>query len=100
MREPFFIGTDDLYYSLLETEWGLALLEFMTLLVPTECSDFYFECRASAGGGLADGRHSPPEPPTMAEIMPTLEELTMKLEQIRKYRTPRQRDCASFTIRD
>jgi glycosyltransferase involved in cell wall biosynthesis/SAM-dependent methyltransferase len=86
MREPFFIGTDDLYYSLLGTEWGLGLLELMTLLVPTECSDFYFECRPSAAGKLAGGWYSLPEPPTMAEIIPALEQLTEKLEQIRKCR--------------
>ena len=85
MREPFFIGTDDLYYSLLETQWGLGLLEFMTLLVPTECSDFYFECRVRAAGQGAGGGYSLPESLTMAEIIPALDELTEKLEQIREY---------------
>ena len=44
-REVFHIGNDRLYYGLNARVWGFALLTFMTRLYPSECSDFYFECR-------------------------------------------------------
>ena len=45
MREVFYIGSDRWYYWLTARQWGFKFLELMTWLWPSECSDFYFECR-------------------------------------------------------
>ncbi len=45
MREVFFIGSYRLYYWLTARRWGFKFLELMTWLLPSGCSDFYFECR-------------------------------------------------------
>lgn len=47
MREVFYPGQDRLYYGLLARPWGFRLLEWMTKFWPTECSDYYFECKLS-----------------------------------------------------
>jgi SAM-dependent methyltransferase len=44
MREVFFFFRYDWYYSLTARERGFAFLELLTRLVPSQCSDFYFEC--------------------------------------------------------
>jgi len=49
MREVFYIGCDRLYYWLTARSWGFKLLSVMTRLWPSECSDFYFECRLLRG---------------------------------------------------
>lgn len=51
MREVFYPGYDRLYYWLTARPWGFRLLEWMTWLWPSECSDYYFECRVSATNG-------------------------------------------------
>lgn len=45
MREAFFLGNDELYYKLTQNKWGFELLSLLTNLCPSECSDYYFECR-------------------------------------------------------
>ena len=45
MREVFFVGIDPLYYWLTGRSWGFSLLEGLTRLFPSQCSDFYFECK-------------------------------------------------------
>ena len=47
MREVFFPGNERLYYWLLKKRWGVRLLEYMTHICPSQCSDYYFECRKS-----------------------------------------------------
>lgn len=49
MREVFFLGSYHLYYWLTKREWGFKLLEYATRLWPSQCSDFYFECRVPMG---------------------------------------------------
>jgi SAM-dependent methyltransferase len=46
LREVFYPGSDRVYYSLTRHEWGFKLLELLTVLLPSQCSDYYFECRA------------------------------------------------------
>lgn len=45
-REVFYPGNDRIYYGLMRRGWGFKLLEFLTLLFASQCSDYYFECRA------------------------------------------------------
>ncbi|MHC4398799.1 MAG: class I SAM-dependent methyltransferase [Planctomycetota bacterium] len=45
MREVFFIGSYPLYYWLTARRWGFRLLEALARLWPSQCSDYYFECR-------------------------------------------------------
>lgn len=45
MREIFYVGSDTVYYGLARRRWGFALLELLTRLLPSQCSDYYFECR-------------------------------------------------------
>ena len=49
MREVFYPGYDRVYYYLTERPWGFRMLEWMTQLWPSECSDYYFECQLLAG---------------------------------------------------
>jgi 2-polyprenyl-3-methyl-5-hydroxy-6-metoxy-1,4-benzoquinol methylase len=44
MREVFAIPNQRIYYWLTSRAWGLVLLDILTRLFPSECSDFYFEC--------------------------------------------------------
>lgn len=44
-REVFFIGLDKLYYKLTTTDFGFKILELLTILFPSQCSDYYFECK-------------------------------------------------------
>jgi 2-polyprenyl-3-methyl-5-hydroxy-6-metoxy-1,4-benzoquinol methylase len=44
MREVFAIPNQRIYYWLTSRAWGFILLEILTRLFPSECSDFYFEC--------------------------------------------------------
>jgi glycosyltransferase involved in cell wall biosynthesis/Flp pilus assembly protein TadD/2-polyprenyl-3-methyl-5-hydroxy-6-metoxy-1,4-benzoquinol methylase len=74
MREVFCIGDDERYYQLLEQEWGFRLLEFMTFLVPTECSDYYFEC------SVADTA-AEPSPETLTPSVPPLTEIKQQLDE-------------------
>jgi SAM-dependent methyltransferase len=46
LREVFFPGDERLQYPLTKRRWGFRLLEILTVLMPWQCSDFYFECRA------------------------------------------------------
>lgn len=48
MREIFYVGFDPPYYFLARWSWGFALLEWLTRRRPSECSDYYFECRVPA----------------------------------------------------
>lgn len=43
-REVFFPGFDKLYYRLTSTDFGFKILELLTILFPSQCSDYYFEC--------------------------------------------------------
>lgn len=45
MREVFFVGIDPLYYWLTGRSWGFNLLEGLARLFPSQCSDYYFECK-------------------------------------------------------
>jgi SAM-dependent methyltransferase len=45
MREVFFIGSYPLYYWLTARGWGFRFLELLTRIWPSQCSDYYFECR-------------------------------------------------------
>jgi 2-polyprenyl-3-methyl-5-hydroxy-6-metoxy-1,4-benzoquinol methylase len=45
MHEAFYVGSDRLYYSMTKRKWGFKLLQLMSRLLPSQCSDFYFECR-------------------------------------------------------
>jgi 2-polyprenyl-3-methyl-5-hydroxy-6-metoxy-1,4-benzoquinol methylase len=44
-REVFFPGFDRLYYRLTSTDLGFKLLELLTIIIPSQCSDYYFECK-------------------------------------------------------
>jgi 2-polyprenyl-3-methyl-5-hydroxy-6-metoxy-1,4-benzoquinol methylase len=44
MREVFKIPSRRIYYGLTRRRWGFVMLEVMTRLWPSGCSDFYFEC--------------------------------------------------------
>lgn len=46
MREVFYPGHDRIYYGLTKRRWGFKLLESMTTLFPSQCSDYYFYCVA------------------------------------------------------
>ena len=43
-REVFFPGDDKLYYRLTSTDFGFKILELLTILFPSQCSDYYFVC--------------------------------------------------------
>ncbi|MDD2891088.1 MAG: class I SAM-dependent methyltransferase, partial [bacterium] len=43
-REVFYPGFDKLYYRLTGTDLGFKILETLTILLPSQCSDYYFEC--------------------------------------------------------
>jgi 2-polyprenyl-3-methyl-5-hydroxy-6-metoxy-1,4-benzoquinol methylase len=43
-REVFFPGFDKLYYRLTSTDLGFKLLELLTIIIPSQCSDYYFMC--------------------------------------------------------
>jgi 2-polyprenyl-3-methyl-5-hydroxy-6-metoxy-1,4-benzoquinol methylase len=45
LREPFYFFTDSLYYRLIASDWGFRLLEILTAICPSQCTDYYFECR-------------------------------------------------------
>jgi 2-polyprenyl-3-methyl-5-hydroxy-6-metoxy-1,4-benzoquinol methylase len=45
MREVFYPGNDKLYYWLTARRIGFMILEFLAWLFPSQCSDYYFECR-------------------------------------------------------
>ncbi|MCK4785708.1 MAG: glycosyltransferase, partial [Desulfobacteraceae bacterium] len=85
MCEVFCVGDDDLYYKLLETQWGFELLEFMTFLVPSECSDFYFECRLNTTKNPPKGKYHPPELPTIQEIAQKLKQFGEQIKNIPDY---------------
>lgn len=70
MREVFYIGDDALAKNLLETQWGFELLEFLTFLVPSGCSDYYFECSHRATISSSEKKRCFPQPPVMQEIIP------------------------------
>jgi len=55
MREVFFPGDERLQYPLTRRRWGFWLLEALTVLMPWQCSDFYFECRAPEGAKPGKG---------------------------------------------
>jgi len=44
-REIFYPGWDKLYYELTSTDFGFKFLEILTLIFPSQCSDYYFECK-------------------------------------------------------
>lgn len=44
-REVFFPGSDKLYYMLNSRDFGFKILELLTILFPSQCSDYYFECK-------------------------------------------------------
>ena len=44
-REVFFPGSYKLYYKLTSTDFGFKFLELLTILFPSQCSDYYFECK-------------------------------------------------------
>jgi len=44
-REVFFPGIDKLYYRLSSRNFGFKTLELLTILFPSQCSDYYFECK-------------------------------------------------------
>lgn len=44
-REVFFLGFDKLYYRLTSTDFGFKILELLALIFPSQCSDYYFECK-------------------------------------------------------
>ncbi len=49
MREIFYVGFDTPYYGLARWSWGFRLLEWLTRRWPSQCSDYYFECRVPEG---------------------------------------------------
>jgi len=44
-REVFFLGFDKLYYRLTSTDFGFKILELLAIIFPSQCSDYYFECK-------------------------------------------------------
>jgi SAM-dependent methyltransferase len=44
MHEVFFLGVNRVYNWLNSRQWGFLLLERLAQLIPSECSDYYFEC--------------------------------------------------------
>lgn len=44
-REIFYPGLDKIYYSLADTSFGFKILQFLTFIFPSQCSDYYFECK-------------------------------------------------------
>ena len=44
-REVFYPGFDRLFYRLTSTDLGFKILELLTILFPSQCSDYYFECK-------------------------------------------------------
>ena len=49
MREVFYPGIDPLFYWLTTRSWGFNLLEGLSRLFPSQCSDYYFECEKPRG---------------------------------------------------
>ncbi len=47
LREPFFPGHDRLFTALMSRGWGRWILTMLVKLIPSQASDYYFECRAS-----------------------------------------------------
>jgi SAM-dependent methyltransferase len=45
LREVLYVGVDPLYYWLTARAWGFRMLEFLARVIPSQCSDYYFECR-------------------------------------------------------
>jgi len=43
-REVFYPGFDSIYYGLTSTDLGFKLLELLTIIFPSQCSDYYFVC--------------------------------------------------------
>lgn len=44
-REVFYPGFDRIYYKLTSSDFGFKLLELLTRIFPSQCSDYYFECK-------------------------------------------------------
>lgn len=44
-REIFFPGIDKIYYGLTSTDFGFKILELFAILFPSQCSDYYFDCK-------------------------------------------------------
>jgi 2-polyprenyl-3-methyl-5-hydroxy-6-metoxy-1,4-benzoquinol methylase len=44
-REVFYPGFDRIYYKLTSTDIGFKILELLTTMFPSQCSDYYFKCR-------------------------------------------------------
>ena len=68
MREIFYIGDDQTYTDLAQSEWGFELLELLTFLVPSGCSDYYFECGPKVTADSSRKECLYPQPPKMQEI--------------------------------
>ena len=45
MREVCFIGNYRIFYKLTKRRWGFKILQFLTVLFPSQCTDYYFECK-------------------------------------------------------
>jgi 2-polyprenyl-3-methyl-5-hydroxy-6-metoxy-1,4-benzoquinol methylase len=43
-REVFYPGHDKLYYQLTSSSWGFQFLQWCTKHMPSQCSDYYFDC--------------------------------------------------------
>ncbi|MDH3251713.1 MAG: glycosyltransferase, partial [Ignavibacteria bacterium] len=98
MREVFCIGDDERYYQLLEQEWGFRLLDFLTFLVPTECSDFYFECRIADAAIVAPPEALTPSVPSLTEIKQRLEEFIDGLSPERPGTRPHDAEVAGMAV--
>lgn len=44
LHEVFFLGINRIYNWLNRRQWGFLLLQKLANLIPSECSDYYFEC--------------------------------------------------------
>jgi 2-polyprenyl-3-methyl-5-hydroxy-6-metoxy-1,4-benzoquinol methylase len=49
-REVFYPGFDKLYYRLTSMGLGFKMLELLTVIFPSQCSDYYFECQLRLEG--------------------------------------------------
>lgn len=77
LREVFFLGNSERVYRLTEQDWGCALLEFLSFLLPGECSDYYFECRpapALPASSVPEFRLPAPETKAIQEQLQQLAE--------------------------